>query len=260
MFPLLTRIDRQLRPAGLVGHHRALELPAHHGDLRRPGRPGRRQRRAAQTGPQTPYAALAAVDLLRAVGMPDDLWQVVYGPGAQVGPELITQVDYVCFTGSTATGRMVAKQCAERLIGCSLELGGKNPLIVLDDADVEKAAAGAVRGSLLQRRPALRLHGADLRRRAGAARRSPRRSWPRPGRCGSVGRWTTSTTWAAWSASSQLERVERHVEDARSKGAQVLTGGRPASRSRSAVLRADGADRRDRRRWTATPGRPSVRW
>ena len=58
---------------------------------------------------------------------------------------MIDQSDYVCFTGSTATGRKVAAQCAERLIGCSLELGGKNPLLVLDDADLETAAEGVVR-------------------------------------------------------------------------------------------------------------------
>lgn len=50
-------------------------------------------------------------------------------------------------TGSTATGRMVARACAERLIGCSLELGGKNPILILRDADIERAAEGAVRAS-----------------------------------------------------------------------------------------------------------------
>ena len=60
---------------------------------------------------------------------------------------MIDRSDYICFTGSTATGKLIAKQCAERLIGCSLELGGKNPLLVLRDADVEKAAEGAVRAS-----------------------------------------------------------------------------------------------------------------
>ena len=58
-----------------------------------------------------------------------------------------TRADYVCFTGSTATGKIVAAKCAERLIGCSLELGGKNPMLVLRDADLDKAAEGAVRAS-----------------------------------------------------------------------------------------------------------------
>ena len=64
-----------------------------------------------------------------------------------IGTEIIERADYICFTGSTATGKHIAKQCAERLIGCSLELGGKNPILVLRDADLDKAAEGAVRAS-----------------------------------------------------------------------------------------------------------------
>ena len=88
-------------------------------------------------------------------------------PAPQVGTSIIQRADYICFTGSTATGKIVAKQCAERLIGCSLELGGKNPILVLRDADLERAAEGAVRACVLQRRPALRVDGADVRRRPG---------------------------------------------------------------------------------------------
>ena len=87
------------------------------------------------------------MQLLEEAGFPTDLWQVVAGPGSEIGPELIGRADYVCFTGSTATGRTIAKQCADRLIGCSLELGGKNPILVLRDADLDRAAEGAVRPS-----------------------------------------------------------------------------------------------------------------
>ena len=89
------------------------------------------------------------------------------GPAAVVGTEIIERADYICFTGSTATGKLIARQCADRLIGCSLELGGKNPILVLRDADLDRAAEGAVRAELLQRRPAVRLDGADVRRRPG---------------------------------------------------------------------------------------------
>ena len=68
-------------------------------------------------------------------------------PGPRSAGAIVERADYVCFTGSTATGKLIAAQCAERLIGCSLELGGKNPLLVLRDADLEKAAEGAVRAS-----------------------------------------------------------------------------------------------------------------
>ena len=68
---------------------------------------------------QTPLAVLAAVELLRSLGMPADLWSVVHGPGGEVGPQLIKVSNYVCFTGSTATGRKVAaamRGAADRLL------------------------------------------------------------------------------------------------------------------------------------------------
>ena len=93
---------------------------------------------------QSPLIALAGVELMRKAGIPADVWQVVSGAGSVVGTAIIERADYVCFTGSTATGKLIAQQAAARLISCSLELGGKNPMIVLPSADIDKAAAGAV--------------------------------------------------------------------------------------------------------------------
>jgi succinate-semialdehyde dehydrogenase / glutarate-semialdehyde dehydrogenase len=95
---------------------------------------------------QTSFTALWVVDLLYRAGLPRDALCVVTGHGPELGPTLVDSVDFVMFTGSTRTGRLIARQAADRLIGCSLELGGKNPMIVLEDADVEKAVDGAVRG------------------------------------------------------------------------------------------------------------------
>lgn len=95
---------------------------------------------------KTPFTALWAVALLREAGLPADLFQVTTGEGSMLGTPLIESCDAIQFTGSTATGRKVARQAGERLIHCSLELGGKNPMIVLADADIEAAVAGAVRG------------------------------------------------------------------------------------------------------------------
>ena len=81
---------------------------------------------------------------MRKAGFPADIWQVVSGAGSVVGTAIIERADYICFTGSTATGKLIAQQAASRLISCSLELGGKNPMIVLPSADIDKAAAGAV--------------------------------------------------------------------------------------------------------------------
>lgn len=95
----------------------------------------------------TPLSAELAVRLLAEAGLPDGLGVLVHGPGAQVGPELLARVDGVAFTGSVATGRRIAVAAAERLIPCSLELGGKNPMIVLDGADLDRAVAGLLSGA-----------------------------------------------------------------------------------------------------------------
>jgi succinate-semialdehyde dehydrogenase/glutarate-semialdehyde dehydrogenase len=95
---------------------------------------------------KTPFTALWGASLLSEAGLPRDLFQVVTGYGAELGPALIDSIDFVAFTGSVAVGRLVAGQAAERMIGCSLELGGKNPMIVLDDADLDAAVDGALRG------------------------------------------------------------------------------------------------------------------
>src|SRR4051794_9782823 len=94
---------------------------------------------------QTPFTALWAVALLEEAGLPDGLMQVITGSGSELGPALIEGSDYVMFTGSTATGRTVAEGAAKKLIGASMELGGKNAMIVLDDAGVDRAVRGAER-------------------------------------------------------------------------------------------------------------------
>ncbi|MBO0680388.1 succinate-semialdehyde dehydrogenase (NADP(+)) [Mycolicibacterium sp. S2-37] len=101
----------------------------------------------AKPDDRTPFSHLWAVRLLEQAGMPAGLVQTVTGPGSELGTPIIEQSDYLMFTGSTSTGRTVAKQAAERLIDYSMELGGKNALLVLEDADVDKAARGAVKAA-----------------------------------------------------------------------------------------------------------------
>ncbi len=174
---------------------------------------------------QTPLISLAAVELLEDCGMPKGLWQVVHGAGDQVGPELIDASDYVCFTGSTATGRIVAMRCADRLIGCSLELGGKNPLLILDDADVEVAAEGAVRACFS--------NGGQL---CVSIERIYVAETLMEDFCRAFVSRTRDLTLGhaldydhdigSLINARQLQRVSGHVEDAVAKGATVLTGGR----------------------------------
>jgi succinate-semialdehyde dehydrogenase / glutarate-semialdehyde dehydrogenase len=225
LFPLLTRVDRHYVPKGLVGVIGPWNYPltvaisdglaalvAGNAVLLKPDQ-------------QTPLAALAGVELLRSLGVPADLWPVVHGPGDVVGPALIKVSDYVCFTGSTATGRKVAGQCAEQLIGCSLELGGKNPLLVLDDVDVDVAAAGAVRACFSNAGQlcisAERIYVADSVLQQFTEAFVARTKALRLG----TG-LDYSYDLAGLISAEHLARVSAHVEDARAKGATVLTGGR----------------------------------
>jgi succinate-semialdehyde dehydrogenase/glutarate-semialdehyde dehydrogenase len=92
----------------------------------------------------TPRSTLLARDLLIEAGLDPDLFQPLVGTGPELGPPLLDEADYVGFTGSTATGRVIAQQAAARLVPCSLELGGKNPLVVLPGGRVEDAVHGLV--------------------------------------------------------------------------------------------------------------------
>ena len=173
---------------------------------------------------QSPLIALAGVELLRRAGVPADVWQVVSGAGSVVGTAIIERADYICFTGSTATGTLVARQAAERLVSCSLELGGKNPLIVLPGADVEHAAAGATTAAFSSAGQLCvsvervyvpeELHDAF------------RDAFVRRVKALSLG---ATLDWDADMGSlvsqAQLETVTKHVADAVANGATVLAGG-----------------------------------
>jgi succinate-semialdehyde dehydrogenase/glutarate-semialdehyde dehydrogenase len=175
--------------------------------------------------PQTTLTALWGLDQLRACGLPADVMTIVTGEGPEVGPALVDSVDYVMFTGSTATGRAVAAAAAPRLTGVSLELGGKNPMIVRADADVEAAAGAAVRGSFVGAGQVcvsverIYVHDdvAAAFLDAFVARTKALRFCTAPGWDGEIGTLVNAR---------QLERVASHVADARGRGAVVHAGGR----------------------------------
>lgn len=225
LVPGLTRIDLHHHPKGLIGVIAPWNYPLTMALSDGLAAVAAGNAVLVKPDAQTPFSTLAAVRLLEECGLPDGLWGVVNGDGAAVGGDLIAAVDYLCFTGSTRTGRIVAGQCAERLIGCSLELGGKNPLIVLNDADVDRAAEGAVRacfanaGQLCVATERLYVDEAVL---PGFTETFVARTEAL--RLGS----STSFDYAMGGLinTAQLERVTAHVEDARAHGATVLTGGR----------------------------------
>jgi len=97
----------------------------------------------------TPFSSLKLQELLREAGLDPDLLQVVTGDGATGAALLQTDINKLIFTGSVATGKKVAQSAAGRLLPVVLELGGKDPMIVLEDADVEVASSAAVWGAFM---------------------------------------------------------------------------------------------------------------
>jgi alpha-ketoglutaric semialdehyde dehydrogenase len=96
-----------------------------------------------------PACAWAIVDILNRAGLPAGVLNLVMGPGSRIGPAIIgnRHIRAVSFTGSTGTGARIAASCAERGIKYQLEMGGKNPLLILDDADLKIATDAAVNGA-----------------------------------------------------------------------------------------------------------------
>lgn len=97
----------------------------------------------------TPYSTQLVEELFKEAGLPEGVLQVLMGDG-QTGADLVNaNVDKVSFTGSVATGRKVAETCGRQLIPCTLELGGNDAMIVCADANIDRAAAGALIGSCM---------------------------------------------------------------------------------------------------------------
>ena len=173
----------------------------------------------------TPLTSMLMAECLDECGLPADVFQVATGRG-ETGRALIDEVDMIMFTGSTRTGRKVAVTAAERLIPCSLELGGKDPMIVLRDADLERAANAAVFYSMQNsgqtcistervyvEAPVYDEFVQKVTRKVGDLRQGQ-----------STGPGTAEV--GAMTFPPQLDIVEQHVADAVGKGAKVLVGGK----------------------------------
>ncbi|MEU3524743.1 succinic semialdehyde dehydrogenase [Streptomyces sp. NPDC038707] len=174
---------------------------------------------------QTALTALWSMDLMYEAGLPKDAWQMVIGRGISIGDALMNNADYMMFTGSTATGRQIAADAGRRLIGASLELGGKNPMIVLDDADIEKAADGAVAACFPSAGQLCvsveRLYVAESIRDQFVA------AFTRRTRNLKIGAaYDYSVDVGSLTTPAQLKTVTEHVDDAVAKGATILAGGK----------------------------------
>lgn len=177
---------------------------------------------------KTPLSAEGFRTAMIDCGLDPDLIQLVHGDGPTVGQELIQQVDYIGFTGSTEVGRKVAVAAAERLIPFSLELGGKNPMIVLADASLDDAAKGLMTGAFANGgQTCISVERVFVERPvfddfvAQAIEETENLA------VGYSTDWSTDV--GSLISSEHADKVFAHIEDAVGKGARVLTGGRRLS-------------------------------
>jgi len=172
----------------------------------------------------TPLVALEFASLLYAAGVPKDVFQVVVGEGAAGAALLRSPIDKLVFTGSVGTGKRIAVAAAERLLPVVLELGGKDPMLVLDDADVEVASSAAVWGAFVNAGQAcLSVERCYVHR---SLYESFAKACAEKTRQLRVGNGMDShTDVGPMIQERQVRMVESHVEDAKACGARVLAGG-----------------------------------
>ena len=171
----------------------------------------------------TPFSGRLVGDLFREAGLPENVLTVLEGDG-ETGAALVDAgVNKISFTGSVRTGRKVGEACGRNLIPCTLELGGKDPMIVCADADMERAVNGAVFGAFMntgqyccstERVYVVDSIADEFTRRVVEKAKSLKQ--------GTEGDFDLGPM--IWQ--NQLEVIDRHVADAVKRGAKVLTGGR----------------------------------
>ncbi len=208
----------------------------------------------------TPYSSLELQRLLREAGLDRELLQVITGEGGAGAALLAADVQKVVFTGSVATGKRVAQAAAARLLPVVLELGGKDPMIVLEDADVDVASSAAVWGAFMnagqtclsvercyvheaiyekflekcvEKTKKLRVGSSCLETKAQARLPPPqeRAKSSRPGDPVPVPQVSRDgeIDVGPMIHERQLKVVQSHVEDAIARGARLLAGGKPLS-------------------------------
>jgi|tagenome__1003787_1003787.scaffolds.fasta_scaffold20975294_2 succinate-semialdehyde dehydrogenase/glutarate-semialdehyde dehydrogenase len=174
---------------------------------------------------QTPFSALWGTAVLEEAGLPPGLMQIVTGSGSELGTPMVEGSDYVMFTGSTAVGRTVAEQAGRCLIGASMELGGKNAMIVCHDADLANAVDGAER-ALFSNAGQLCISMERLFVHESIADEFTARLLERVKDMKLGADLDFGASMGSLISASQLDTVREHVDDAVAKGARVLAGGR----------------------------------
>ena len=223
--PLLTTTREARRPRGVVGFITPWNYPLTMGITDALAALAAGNAVLLKPDHQTPFAALWAIGLLEQAGLPPDVAVAVTGDGPVLGSPIVENVDFLMFTGSTRVGKLLAGQAGERLLECSMELGGKNAMLLLDDADIDRSVRGAVSGSfsnagqlcIAMERIFVPSSMFDvfvdrLSARVGQLKLGGGLDW--------------SNDVGPLISQQQLERVSAHVADAVANGATVRAGGR----------------------------------
>ncbi len=172
----------------------------------------------------TPLSTLELASLLHQAGVPQDVFQIIMGDGAAGAALVQSPIDKLVFTGSVATGTRIAQIAAARLLPVVLELGGKDPMLVLEDAEIDAASSGAVWGAFMNAGQACLsvercyVHRNIYMRFVDACVAKTQQLRVGDG-------MNDGIDMGPMINQRQLENLERQVEDARSKGAHVLAGG-----------------------------------
>jgi succinate-semialdehyde dehydrogenase/glutarate-semialdehyde dehydrogenase len=173
----------------------------------------------------TPLSALELGSLLRDAGAPENVFQVVIGDGATGAALVESEIDKLVFTGSVATGKRIAQMAGARLLPVVLELGGKDPMIVLDDADIDVASSGAVWGAFVNAgQTCLSVERCYVHRNIYEKFLSACVEKTRQLRVGNG--IDAETDIGPLIHERQLRIVEQHIQDAISRGARLLLGGK----------------------------------
>jgi acyl-CoA reductase-like NAD-dependent aldehyde dehydrogenase len=171
----------------------------------------------------TPFSGRLVRELFQSAGLPKDVFGLVEGDG-ETGALLVESgIDKISFTGSVRTGRKIGEACGRNLIPCTLELGGKDPMIVCEDADLDRAAKGCVFGAFMNAGPfCCSTERVYVVERVADEFTRKVLEYARGLRQGSEGEYDIGPM--IWQ--KQIETIEDHVLDALSLGAKVLLGGK----------------------------------
>ena len=178
---------------------------------------------------QTPLTMLALAEICESVGLPPGALNVITGRGSSIGAAIVKHpgIDKVAFTGSTENGREIIRHSADNITKVSLELGGKSPNIVFDDADVDAAVRGAATG-IFYGKGEVCAAGSRLLVHSGVKDQLMEKLTARAGKVKPGDPMHPKTKLGAISSKGQMESVLDYIEKGKADGAEVVAGGKRA--------------------------------